>query len=197
MLTAQQIEARRNGIGGSDIPAVANLYPTTWKNRRGPEDVLAEKLGEVAPFEGNARTRRGDRMEPVIARFWSEDSGIAVTKNDETISHPVQPVFFATPDYLAADGSLVEVKYVGLFVGKSWVQGPPDYVLAQVQWTLGVTGRARAYVAAFIEGGDEVVRSFPVEFEPETFERLTFLATRFWQRVMEARAAKERFASHG
>jgi putative phage-type endonuclease len=196
MLTPEQLAMRMNGVCSSDVPAMADLLPKTWKDRRGPDDLLAEKLGEVAPWEGNARTRKGERMEPIIARIWAEDTGREVTRNPLTIAHPVQPIFMATPDFFAGP-DLVEAKYVGFFAGKGWAEGPPDYVLAQVQWQLGVTGRARAYVAAFIEGGDEVVRSFPVEFEPETFERLTFLATRFWQRVMEARAAKERFASHG
>jgi putative phage-type endonuclease len=200
MLTPEQLAMRMNGVCSSDVPAMADLLPKKWKNRRGPEDLLAEKLGEVAPWEGNARTKKGDKAEPIIARLWSERTGRPVRRNSQTVPHAKHPEWMATVDYETEDdGSPVECKLVGFFVGKDWVAGPPDYVLAQLQWQLGVLGRPVGHVAAWIEGFDseELVETWPVEFEPATFERLTFLATRFWQRVMEARAAKERHVSHG
>lgn len=191
-LTPEQIAQRLNGVASSDIPAIADLLPATWKFRRGPEDAFREKLGLAPGFEGNARTRRGERLEPYIAQWWGEDQKRAVRRNTVTAIHPRIPWAMATADYFTDDDAadLVECKLVSPWVAKSWAESPPGYCYAQVQWQMAVLGKPRAFVAAFLEGGDELVRSYPLDFDPEFFDGLLSVASRFWDRVLAARAER-------
>ena len=68
----QTAEARRSGIGGSDVPAILGEVP-----RRRSVDVWLEKTGqpEAEAFGGNKRTRWGQRLEPMIANLIAEEWG--------------------------------------------------------------------------------------------------------------------------
>lgn len=192
-LSPQQLAIRMSGVGSSDIPAVCDLLPKAWKNRRGPDDAFAEKMGDVPPFDGNVATERGDIMEPVIAGVFSQQTGRLAVRNPDTIWHPDISWAFATPDYLLEDGTgeILECKYVGFRSASYWKDGPPDYVQAQVQWQLGCLRRTRASVAAWIEGDKEhVTRAYALNFDPQLFGQLVTIADAFWRRVLEARAQR-------
>lgn len=195
MLTPEQVEQRRNGIGSSDVPAICDLYPSTWSSRRRPEDVLREKLGETL-FEGNARTERGDWLEPLIAERWSSETGRPIVRNTVTTASTTIPWALASADFFIDETprGVLEVKLVGQFAGKTWANGPPQYVEAQVQYQLGVLGLEHAVVAALIEGDRDFAgpRAFDVPFRPGVFAHIVEICGLFWARVLEARAERER-----
>ncbi len=72
---------RRSGIGGSDVPAILGEV-----SRRKAVDVWLEKMQrpEVEAFEGNSRTRWGQKLEPLIASLisqeWGERCGLEVRR---------------------------------------------------------------------------------------------------------------------
>lgn len=181
---------RLTGFGASEVPALLRLYP--WKDATGPEDVIAEKLGDKPAFEGNARTRLGDRLEPFIAQWWAEDhgGGRIVTRNPDTLRHPEIPWLLATPDYLTPEGEPVQCKLVSTFSKKHWATEPAPWAWVQLQVELAVLGRPRGYLAAHIEGDDVLVRSYPVEFDPENFSDIVKALAPHWARVEAARAER-------
>lgn len=71
-MDAQTQEQRRSGIGGSDVPAILGESP----HRKGI-DVWLEKTQrpEAEAFNGNRRTRWGNRLEPAIAAIIAEEWG--------------------------------------------------------------------------------------------------------------------------
>lgn len=61
------IESRRQGLGGSDVPAIVNEHPsmsavTLW----------SDKTSGAVPFAGNERTETGRDLEPVVLGWFAQ-----------------------------------------------------------------------------------------------------------------------------
>ncbi|MFF5980891.1 YqaJ viral recombinase family protein [Streptomyces olindensis] len=152
------LDARRRGIGSSDLPAVMNLsgFKTplhVFHDKRGalPHD---DEFSEAAHF--------GVLFEEPLARDWA--------RRNRTVVEPVglitnvdEPWAMSTLDRLCTECPLdrrqrslcaLEVKTRNAFVAKLWNQGPPDDVLAQVLWQILVTGLDHIHVVCLIGGQD-------------------------------------------
>ncbi|MFJ5259126.1 YqaJ viral recombinase family protein [Streptomyces sp. NPDC088387] len=152
------LDARRQGIGSSDLPAVMNLsgFKTplhVFHDKRGrlPHD---EEFSEAAHF--------GVLFEEPLARDWA--------RRNRTVVEPVGLIAnvddaweMCTLDRLCTECPLdrsvrslcaLEVKNRNAFVAKLWNQGPPDDVLAQVLWQILVTGLDHIHVVCLIGGQD-------------------------------------------
>ena len=180
-LTPEQIELRKRGVFASDMPRIARLLPSTWE-RTSWGDLWDEKTGAVPAWEGNATTKWGDRVEPLIATTWGELNGRKVKRDGESRFHPEIPFIGATLDYRTDDDDdlPIECKNVGTFMAKKWNGRPPDYVEVQVQTQLAVTGKKRAFVAARLEGSKNLIDSYVIEFNPVVWEHLVKLCREFW-----------------
>ena len=71
-------EARKSGLGGSDIAAVLGL--SKWAS---PMDVWYQKRGLVDPLEESNAMRRGRLLEPAIAEWYAEETGLQVEDREE------------------------------------------------------------------------------------------------------------------
>lgn len=152
------LNARRRGIGSSDLPAVMNLsgFKTplhVYHDKRGalPHD---DEFSEAAHF--------GVLFEEPLARDWA--------RRNRTVVEPVglianvdEPWAMSTLDRLCTECPLdrsqrslcaLEVKTRNAFVAQLWRQGPPDDVLAQVLWQILVTGLDHIHVVCLIGGQD-------------------------------------------
>lgn len=181
MLTPEQIEFRKQAVFASDMPRIARLLPAKW-DRVTWGDVWDEKLGLVPAWDGNATTRWGELVEPIIANTWAAQNGRKVKRNESSVLHPEIKIIGATCDYFTDDEEAlpVECKYVGTFMAKKWNCKPPDYVEVQVQTQLAVHGKKRAFVAARLEGSENVVDSYVIEFNPTVWSQLVTLSKEFW-----------------
>jgi predicted phage-related endonuclease len=209
-LTPEQEAMRLTGIGSSDIAAVCDLYPKTWKFRRTADDVIAQKLGDKV-WESKPKMRKGHRLEPFIAQWWGEDHGRPVRANKDTIRHPTINFALATIDYFTDDepGLPLECKYVGLFPAKGWEEELskeekkrlrdageevplilPIYYQAQGQWQMGVSGHKRMFFAAMIEGRNDLITPFELAFDPVAFNDLVLKAGHVWQQIEMERARR-------
>lgn len=179
-LTREEREKRRNGIGASEVAAIANLHPY-----REPLDVYLDKVTE-APVEDEEEDAPqadvGDALEDGLRFLYTKRTGIEVVK-PKTIPHPTVAHLFASPDGLAtkARGGL-EVKVVGARVAHHWGSREdrqvPDYVLAQVAIGMAATDREWWDVAALIGGTDFWITR--VERDLELEEGLIETAVAFW-----------------
>lgn len=178
MLTPDQIERRRCGIGSSDIPAIVGVSP-----HAGPIDVYLDKIG-LAEERSTEATGLGDRAEAFVAELYREQTGACLYAGPGTKAHPAHPWALATPDRLRA-GALIEIKLVGARMVHLWEDGVPAHVLAQVQWQLEVCDVERADVAALL-GGTEF-RVYPVERDRARAADLLEAGRRFWHEHIIAR----------
>lgn len=169
--SADWLERRRALITATDIPAILGLSPY-----RSEGDVARDKLGLAPESPPSVPMRVGSALEPLVAALWSEATGRPVERWGELVVSEAIPWAGATPDYRSGD-CIVECK---ASTARRWSDGLPQDVEAQVRWQLGVTGLAKAEVAALV-GYD--LRIYPVEHDPALFGQLVIVADDFRRRL--------------
>jgi putative phage-type endonuclease len=152
------LDARRAGIGSSDLPAVLNL-----SGFKTPLHVYYDKRGQLPHDESWSEAAHfGNVLEEPLARDWA--------RRNRTVVQPVGLIAndtdrwqMCTLDRLCNECPLdrtqrslcaVEVKTRNAYVAGLWRQGPPDDVLAQVLWQILVTGLDHIHVVCLIGGQD-------------------------------------------
>ena len=172
-------EARKNGIGGSDVGAIMGLNP--WKS---PVEVWLEKTGHSEPpdLSGKESVEWGNRLEAVVAeKFADMHPELKVRRKNRTMVSKSRPWAFANIDreILSKDGhGILEIKTAGLRSEGSWVFGPPDHYLCQVQHYLSVTGWDWAWVAVLI-GGQEY-REYFIPRDEDDISAIDKAVDDFW-----------------
>jgi putative phage-type endonuclease len=145
--TPAELEARRATLGASEVPAVAGLSP--WASAIGVYE--SKVYGLHAP--PNAATEVGDLLEEPIAEIYARRTGRTLVRM-ATITHERHPWLSATPDRLVhGEARLVEIKAVGIGTAPRWGDDEdeiPDYVRAQVEIQMEVTGLGVCDVIALI-----------------------------------------------
>lgn len=172
------LAARRAGIGSSDIAAVLGISP--W---RSPLELYLDKRGELPPQEDKPQLRRGRMLEPMVLRFYADETGHEVTRQQE---HIVDGFKMATLDGFDAVASApVEAKTVNAFAAREFGEHGSDAVplhyAAQVHWQIMLTGAGSGYLAALI--GSDDFRIFELRRDRELEEMLVARASEFWARV--------------
>lgn len=192
MLTPEQKEARRHGIGGSDAAAILGVSP--WSS---PFDVYMRLTGvDVEEVEAE-RLDWGNILEPVIRAEYVKRTGRDVGTPQITFRHPERPWMIANVDgfvrpVYSESGEVkpykgLEIKTVGTYTAHHW--GPsgtdeiPDYYLPQVAHYMAVLNVDEFDVAAFF--GDFSMRIYTVRRDLEFEAVLLEEEAAFWQRVQD------------
>lgn len=161
-------EARRNGIGGSEIAAVLGI--STWESAF---SLWHRKNGTVPPREANTEMDAGRRLEPVICQVFAERHPELYVARGGTYRNRQRRYQIANPDGLvypwqcacgaAADvlcsclpdpipDALHEAKFA-LYPdgwGEEGTDQVPPYYQAQARWYEDVFGLTRTYLTVFI-----------------------------------------------
>jgi predicted phage-related endonuclease len=192
MLTDEQKFSRLDGIGASEISAILGLDEGYWDEKakkktrpRDASDILALKTGQAQEFEGNTPTDWGNRLEPVIAEWYTDTYGGVATKSAAIWSQKI-PFAFCTPDRLIDRGHLkhgLEIKNKAYSQKTKWKEGPPDAIVAQVKWSMMVTEWDRWDVAVLFNGNDP--RAYTLHRDREWEENTVTEATKFWEKVQK------------
>lgn len=180
--------ARRSFIGASEAPAILGLSP--WATAL---DVWAVKMGITEDFGGNTATDLGHELEDWIARQWAKATGRnywapGITQRHPDLPHIAASVdrFAASPDGMVWEGSasdeLLECKLVGPNVAWSWAEGPPIYVVIQVQVQMAVAGAERAHVCALIVDRGFEWKSWTIERDDAAIATIIERLDAWWQR---------------
>ena len=187
-LTEEQLAMRGQGIGASEAPAVCNVDPY-----RNPLDVFLEKTGQKEPFKGNEFTEWGNRLEGVIAEAYADRMGVQL-KECGTVTSTEHDWMFATPDRLVVDGDRgVEVKNRNYFNWREWgepgTDEAPIEVVAQVQWSMAVTG-LRKWDIAVLLGGNRL-GIYHMDFDEDIASQMVQRVGEFWHENVLARVVPE------
>lgn len=97
MLTKEQREMRRSGIGASEIAMVAGLAPASWG---GPLKVWKSKVEAppAEPEETNDAIDAGVFIEDGVARWYAAREGVRLSARGKTERHSTIPWMLCTPD---------------------------------------------------------------------------------------------------
>lgn len=161
------LEWRRGGVGGSDVAGILGISP--WSS---PFSIWADKLDLLPPEPENEAMSAGRWLEAAIAPWFTHETGLYVTGEQQWATHPDVDHHRCTPDGYAfdlaeesaeavmrlatriiqLDGHARETKALGTVQIK--VTGPgrkPDELdehhQCQGQWEMHVTGLDRCWFA--------------------------------------------------
>lgn len=183
-LTVEQLKARREWLGSSDIPALLGV-----DRYRNLGDLFLEKTGRTEiRVTSNDAADWGDRLEPVVCEWLGERVGEEVIRGEHRSSQ--DGILRAQLDgWIPSLGETVEVKTSGLLNprfhaeregwGADGTDEVPFRVVAQVQFALMLAGAPRGHVAAFL-GGGVGPRHYVIEAMPELQEEIERRARAFW-----------------
>ena len=172
-------DVRRSGIGMSDMPVILGI--SNYKTRL---ELAEEKLGRVAPFQGNRFTEAGNRLEDVIAHWYADETGYKIARANQTFRLPGNEFMMAHIDRrVLNERKVLECKSADRFTLPNW--GPsgtdeiPDSYLIQVQGYTMFPNWDSADVAALIGGND--FRIYPDIIPDEELQGMMLEAARdFW-----------------
>jgi len=173
------LKARKEVIGASEAPVVLGVYP--WKT---PFELYAEKVSQSIDERQAEAAYWGTQMEPLILSRFAKETGRKVERGGMLLRSIDNPLMLATLDGTQEDSALgagaVEIKATSL--EDRWEDGPPPYVVAQVQHQLAVTGYSWASVAVLFSG--RTFAHWDLERDDAMISELIEREQEFWWRVL-------------
>ncbi len=177
MSREQWLEARRKGIGGSDVSAIAGL--NKWKS---PVAVYLDKVGQ-SPIEDTAGEAAywGNVMEDIVAQEFSIRTGLKVRRKNAILKHPEHHFMFANVDRLIIGKQEgLECKTASEYLKGEWEDEEiPAAYLLQIQHYMAVTGYKAWHLAVLI-GGNKFIHK-KVERDEELISYLIQIERDFWE----------------
>jgi putative phage-type endonuclease len=175
-------EARRGGIGGSDVAALLGLGGGKYTS---PLHVYEEKHGRPT-FHGNEAAEIGSEIEPFLRHMFTKRSGIRVEEPPGTLVHLDRPWMRVNVDGLTFEhpgpaSGVLELKSRSEYQADQWEDGAvPDAPAIQTHWGMAVGGWPEGFVAALV-GGNKF-RWVRLERDEEMIEWLVDHCGRWYQR---------------
>jgi len=169
-------EARKKGIGGSEVSAILGLddYSSPYK-------VWLNKTGRESSTVDNKYTKAGLILESAVADYFEQQTSYRIIKasaKQTTVTHPKYSFAIGTPDrrYIATQKvgkGILECKTT-----QYAYDDVPEKWFIQLQWYLGVIGSAYGSVAWLEHGLDFKFKEY--EFDQEFFDYLLDAVNKFW-----------------
>jgi len=148
-LSKEQLEERKNYIGGSDAPAVLSL--SRWNT---PLYVWSVKTGQISEKDISEKlaVKLGSKLEDTVSDLFTEETGKKVYRVNETLYHPKYNFLAANIDRrVIGEKAGFEAKTASGWKVKEWEgeEIPQEYIIQCLHY-LAVTGWDRWYIACLI-----------------------------------------------
>jgi len=173
---AQWLQARTQGIGGSDVSAIAGL--NKWKS---VVQVFFEKTQAIEKEDIQSESAYfGNVLEEVVAKEFSKRTDLKVQRRNAILQHPEYPWMLANVDRLIVGEKIgLECKTASEYLKKEWgdEEVPAAYLL-QCQHYMAVTGYEAWWIAVLI-GGNKFVHK-KIERDEELIQYLIDIEKDFW-----------------
>ena len=183
MITDEQKEQRKLGIGGSDMPIILGL--SSYKT---PYQLYLEKKGIISDGDKMSPVQYwGNRLESIIRDEFALRNNVTIETPD-TIIHPFYDFLRANLDgYIKEWESVLEVKFATQFMAQEWGEDGSDFIpmayLVQVAHYCAITNADSAYIAVLIGGHD--YRQYKYSRDLELENTLFKAASDFWDAVQK------------
>ncbi|PFC44731.1 hypothetical protein COJ11_31330 [Bacillus cereus] len=178
---AQWLQARTQGIGGSDVSAIAGL--NKWKSA---VQVFLEKTQAIEKEDIQSEAAYfGNVLEEVVAKEFAKRTDLKVQRRNAILQHPEYPWMLANVDRLiVGKKNGLECKIASEYLKKEWrdEEVPAAYLL-QCQHYMAVTGYEAWWIAVLI-GGNKFVHK-KIERDEELIQYLIDIEKDFWLNNVE------------
>lgn len=187
MLTQKQIEARKQGIGGSDAAVIAGI--SQYKT---PLELYYEKRGEIDPpdLSNNQAVHFGNVLEDVIAQEYVRRTGKKVRRINKMLRHKDHDWMIANLDRMVdGENRVLEIKTASQSSewGESGTDEVPMPYLLQCQHYMAVKGVEMSDLAVFMLDRSRDFRIYHIPRDQELIMMLIDQEKEFWERVQSAR----------
>lgn len=177
----QWLQARTQGIGGSDVSAIAGL--NKWKSAvqvflEKTQAIVNEDVQSEAAYFGNV-------LEEVVAKEFSKRTDLKVQRRNAILQHPEYPWMLANVDRLIVGKKIgLECKTSSEYLKKEWEdEEVPAAYLLQCQHYMAVTGYEAWWIAVLI-GGNKFVHK-KIGRDEELIQYLIDIEKDFWLNNVE------------
>lgn len=170
------LDWRRKGLGGSDIAALCGL--SRYKSEM---EVYLDKLGLIPPIQDNPKMKAGRMLEPLVAEWFAEETGMKVIKQNAIFQHQDHPHMLANIDrWIPGQNAGLECKNTAEYCRSDWegTTAPTEYIL-QANHYMAVTNAERWYIAVLIGGWDFQWRV--IERDEDLIKNLITIEKEFWE----------------
>ena len=186
MLTEQQRQERKLGIGGSDMPIILGL-----SNYKTPYQLYLEKIGESETTKEESQLQYwGHQLEGIVRDEFSKRNNVVV-ETPGTIVHPDYDFLRGNIDgYIPSLKAVLEIKCSNSFMAHQWGEDGSDVIpmqyLVQVAHYCALMNADFAYIAVLIGGFDYREYKYTRDAALETF--VIESARKFWECVQTREA---------
>lgn len=177
----QWLQVRTQGIGGSDVSAIAGL--NKWKSA---VQVFLEKTQAIEKEDIQSEAAYfGNVLEEVVAKEFSKRTDMKVQRRNAILQHPEYPWMLANVDRLIVGERVgLECKTASEYFKKEWEdEEVPAAYLLQCQHYMAVTGYEAWWIAVLI-GGNKFVHK-KIERDEELIQYLIDIEKDFWLNNVE------------
>ncbi|PEM28978.1 YqaJ viral recombinase family nuclease [Bacillus wiedmannii] len=178
---AQWLQARTQGIGGSDVSAIAGL--NKWKSA---VQVFLEKTQAIEKGDIQSEAAYfGNVLEEVVANEFAKRTDLKVQRKNAILQHSEYPWMLANVDRLIVGEKIgLECKTASEYLKKEWEdEEVPAAYLLQCQHYMAVTGYEAWWIAVLI-GGNKFVHK-KIERDKELIQYLIDIEKDFWLNNVE------------
>ena len=147
------LEARKQGLGGSDVATIAGL--SKWKSQ---VQVFLEKTQAIEQEDVQSEAAYfGNVLEEVVAQEFAKRTGLKVQRRNAILQHPAYPWMLANVDRLIVGERIgLECKTASEYLKKSGRAKKYLLLTFQCQHYMAVTGYEAWWIAVLI-GGNKFV----------------------------------------
>ncbi len=184
----QTMKDRTKFIGGSDLGAVFNLPPYGCRRR-----LWYEKTGVASdyPFIESGPMRRGKFFEPIVRKFYQEQTGLTVEPGPIQLVDPDRPFSAGELDGRVKDNGSTrpwECKVPGerMFI-KVKREGMQDDYILQLQKYIKLDNASSGTYAVFHADSVNML-TFDIERDNGIIEEIAKAEISFWKQVTEGQA---------
>lgn len=180
------LDYRRKGIGGSDVAAILGISPFLTGR-----DIYYEKTGTrrlTDQPENWVALEAGHLLEDLVARIFSEQTGLPVYQKKKMFYHPAHPIMLADLDYLTTlpDGrtAILEIKTTNYHARMHWWKDGkeivPEYYETQARHYMAVMDIDVVFFCCLYGNSADDVIIRRLERDRMYEEELIFLEEDFW-----------------
>lgn len=186
MITEEQREARKLGLGGSDLPIILGL-----SNYKTPYQLFLEKRGLLeSTDEMSPPAYWGNRLESVVREEFALRNKVEIETPD-TLVHPFYTFMRANIDgYIKEWDAILEVKCSSGWQRDEWGPAGSDIIpmayLVQVAHYCIVTNASCAHIALLLGGND--YREYKYTRHDEIEAMVLRAGSNFWDSVQNGDA---------
>ncbi|MGG1344134.1 lambda-exonuclease family protein [Bacillus toyonensis] len=177
----QWLQARTQGIGGSDVSTIAGL--NKWKSA---VQVFLEKTQAFEKEDVQSEAAYfGNVLEEVVAKEFAKRTGLKVQRRNAILQHPEYPWMLANVDRLIVGEKIgLECKTASEYLRKEWEdEEVPAAYLLQCQHYMAVTGYEAWWIAVLIGGNKFVYKK--IERDEDLIQYLIDIEKDFWLNNVE------------